>query len=196
METNELKEETKVEEPLVEEVQTETKKKLTISTKQIFIILAVAILIIIAIIIAVKMTKDNKLEEKVESLYNAMEDTSDTLDEIADTIYGNWYDYVYEEEYYSVDDALFAAFIDEADNIEKVEANDMLISNLFKEIKENNYKDKNEDVYYAMTDAYDAYKEYYEFVINVSGSFNSYSAQKEELKKEVKSYLSKFERSL
>lgn len=196
METNELNEETKVETPVAEELQPEPKKKLTISTKQIFILMAVAVLIITAVIVTVKVIKNKKIEAKVESLYNVMEDTSGILDIVADTIYCNWYDYIYEDEYYSIDEAVWMAFITEADNIDKIEANDVLIDNMFKEIKENNYKDKNEDVYYAMVDAYDSYKEYYEFVINVSGSFNSYSAQKETLKKEVKSYLNKFERSL
>lgn len=45
-------------------------------------------------------------------------------------------------------------------------------------------------------DAYDSYKEYYEFTINVSGSFKTYSEDKENKKKEVRSYLSKLERKL
>ena len=38
-----------------------------------------------------------------------------------------------------------------------------------------------------------AYNEYYEFVINVSGSFNSYSANKETLKKALSSALKNLE---
>jgi hypothetical protein len=36
-----------------------------------------------------------------------------------------------------------------------------------------------------------AYSDYYEFVVNVSGSFNSFSESKEKLKKELASALKK-----
>ena len=201
METNEINEETKVEEakmekPVMEERKTETKKKLTISTKQIFIFSVIAVAIIIIIAVGAKISKNKKMEQKVENMYNTMEETSNVINQIADTIYNEWYDYVYKDDYNTVDEALWMAFILEADNVGKAKDNDEKIDNLFQEIKESNYKNKNEDGYYAMVDAYDSYNEYYEFVINVSGSFNSYSAKKETLKKEFKSYLSKFERSL
>lgn len=125
-----------------------------------------------------------------------MKESADKLDDVADEQYQCWYGYVYNKKYSSIEAAILAAQINEAKNITTIEENDKVISNLLNELKDSNYKEKHKETYDAMLDAYDSYKEYYEFVINVSGSFNSYSAKKEELKKEVKSYLNKFERNL
>ncbi len=53
------------------------------------------------------------------------------------------------------------------------------------ELNNGNYKKKHTDTFNAVMDAYDAYKGYYEFTINVSGSFKSYSQDRKKLKIEV-----------
>jgi hypothetical protein len=71
---------------------------------------------------------------------------------------------------------------DNAENIEKIETLDAEITALFKLVKDTEQGD-------LVKDIMSAYSDYYEFVINVSGSFKSYSADKETLKKELASLL-------
>lgn len=197
--TEEVKNEEKVDLKLNEKQdipEAKAKKGFKMSKKLIGIIAGVVVLIIVGSVIAMFMSNNSNLNSKAKQIYDVMNDTSDLLDDVADEVYSCWYGYVYEKEYKSVDAALLDAYVNEADTINKIKANDVLIEDLLKQLKDKNYKNKNENAYNSMLDAYDSYKEYYEFVINVSGSFNSYSAKKEELKKEVKSYLNKFNRNL
>lgn len=63
---------------------------------------------------------------------------------------------------------------------------------LYVEIKNDKTNTKFEEQYEIMKETYEKYQEYYEFVINVSGSFNTYSESKENLKKDMKRQLNKF----
>ena len=105
------------------------------------------------------------------------------LDTVADDIYSNWYDAIYEEEFdEDINKAIAYALRDNADNLDEIEALDKEIADLFKQAKDTDNGDLVKDIMAA-------YSDYYEFVVNVSGSFKSYSADKESLKKELASLL-------
>lgn len=63
-----------------------------------------------------------------------------------------------------------------------LESNEATIQSLYKELRDSEYSSEVKDVM-------SAYSSYYEFVINVSGSFNSYSSSKETLKKDLANVL-------
>lgn len=87
-----------------------------------------------------------------------------------------WYDYVYEDKYEDVDSAIIAATDANEENIYKILENTEKLNALYKDIRDGDLK---EEVKAVMQ----AYNEYYSFVIEVSGSFNDFSANKENLKK-------------
>ena len=72
--------------------------------------------------------------------------------------------------------------MDNSENLNIIELNETEIQSLYKEVRES---DLSVEVKAVMS----AYSDYYEFVVNVSGSFKSYSADKETLKKELASAL-------
>ena len=122
----------------------------------------------------------------VEEFYELVSENKELLDIYADDIYSCWYDYVYEDEYSSVDSALIAAMADNYDNIERIEENNKKIKDLYKDAKDSDLEDEVKEVMQA-------YNEYYAFVMEVSGSFNSYSAGLEPLKKALATALRNLE---
>ena len=138
----------------------------------------------LAVILCFSMTAcGNKTTEKLTSFYDKVTESQELLDTVADDIYSNWYDAIYEDEFNeNINLAIASAQIDNEENLEKIETLDEEISAIFKEIKDSEQGDLVKDIMYA-------YSDYYEFVVNVSGSFKSYSADKESLKKELASLL-------
>ena len=123
-------------------------------------------------------------KQQLSDFYNKVKESQALLDAVADTIYSNWHSAIYEDEFgEDINMAILAAQLDHADDLTKIEALDKEISELFKEVK------NHEETGALVKDVMSAYSDYYEFVVNVSGSFNSYSADKESLKKELASLL-------
>ena len=115
--------------------------------------------------------------DTVNRFYNTVKESQENLDIIADTYYEYWYKAIYKDSYNSdINVALLMASYECKDEINKVKGNDELISIYFATAKKTRCQNQVKEV---MT----AYSEYYEFVINVSGSFSSYSRDKEIKKK-------------
>ena len=123
-------------------------------------------------------------KKKLSTFYEKVSESQELLDSVADDIYSNWYDAIYEDEFgEDINIAIAAAQIDHEEDLAKIELLDKEITELFKELK----NDKNNGS--LVKEVMSAYSDYYEFIVNVSGSFNSYSAEKETLKKELASLL-------
>lgn len=121
--------------------------------------------------------------DSTQKFYDAVYESQELMDTVADKIYSNWYDAIYEDKFSDdINIAISTAIKDNSDNITKINELDAGIAEYFKAAKESKCGDKVKAVMSAYTD-------YYEFVINVSGSFNSYSESKEKLKKELSSAL-------
>ena len=119
--------------------------------------------------------------EKTKEFHIAITTSQEALDEVADDIYTYWYNAIYKDYYSgSIDLAIYYAEQANAENITLIKSNDATIKSLYKEIKDSPLSSEIKAVM-------SAYSDYYEFVINVSGSFNSYSQNKETLKKELAS---------
>ncbi len=128
---------------------------------------------------AVPTQKDDSLER----FHEKVTESQKLLDKVADAIYSNWYDAIYKDKFSeNIDLAIASAMVDNEKNIDKIEALDEEIANLFKKVKDSEQGN-------LVKEVMSAYSDYYEFVINVSGSFKSYSADKETLKKELASLL-------
>lgn len=139
-------------------------------------------LVVVLLITALSFTacQDGK---NLQSFYNKVVESQKHLDTVADDIYSYWYDAIYEDAYYgSINIAIATALSDNSDILKKIESNDPIIQSLYKEVRDSKYSEKVQAVM-------SAYSDYYELVVNVSGSFNTYSANKEAMKKELASAL-------
>ncbi len=122
-------------------------------------------------------------ENKVQAFYDKVVESQQCLDIVADDIYSYWYDAIYEDKYNGdINKAILYAQLDNSENLAKIEANESEIQSLYKEVRDSDFS---VEVKAVMS----AYSDYYEFVVNVSGSFKTYSANKETLKKELASAL-------
>ena len=82
----------------------------------------------------------------------------------------------------SISAAIILNLLPSKRDLQRIEFLDQEITELFKKVKDGKHSE-------LVKDVMSAYSDYYEFVVNVSGSFNSYSAEKETLKKELASAL-------
>ena len=122
-------------------------------------------------------------KKNVQAFYDKVVESQQCLDIVADDIYSNWYDAIYEDEYDGdINTAIYYAQLYNSENLAIIEANESEIQALYKKVRDSDFS---AEVKAVMS----AYSDYYEFVVNVSGSFNSYSASKETLKKELASAL-------
>lgn len=121
--------------------------------------------------------------DKVGEFHTAVVQSQEYLDEIADDIYRYWYDAIYEDKYGgNITLAVYYAKQANAENLEAVETNEANIRELYKEVRDSELSTKIKAVMSAYTD-------YYEFVVNVSGSFQTYKNGKETYKKALASAL-------
>ncbi len=142
------------------------------------------LLIFISILLALNLCAcGSKEKDDLSQFYDKVSNSQELLDVVADDIYSNWYDAIYKDEFdEDINLAIAMAQLDHEADLEKIEKLDKEISTLFKRLKEH----KN---FSLIKDVMSAYSDYYEFVVNVSGSFETYSAEKEPLKKELASLL-------
>ena len=82
--------------------------------------------------------------------------------------------------------AIVSALSDNSVNVEVIKSNNDKIKDLYKKVKES-------DLELEVKEVMHAYNDYYAFVIEVSGSFESFKASKETLKKELASAIKNLE---
>ena len=160
-------------------------KKLLKNVK--FILIAILSLSVIAVSGGCELVESSKSDntEKIQEFYDKVVESQTCLDEVGDDIYSYWHAAIYKDKYLgNINYAIACAKSDNKENLEKIEENDALIKSLYKEVKDSKLSSEIKDVM-------GAYSDYYEFVVNVSGSFNSYSESSEKLKKELASSLKK-----
>lgn len=148
--------------------------------KRFFTIL-IAVICCVPLFLFGACEKEGK-EGKVQAFYDKVVESQKCLDDVADDIYSYWYDAIYKDKYSSIDTAILYAQMDNSENLAIIEANEPEIQSLYKKVRDSEFSTEIKAVM-------SAYSDYYEFVVNVSGSFNSYSANKETLKKELASAL-------
>lgn len=119
-----------------------------------------------------KATGSSVISDSDETeFYNLVRNTKTYLDAVADAIYTYWYDSVYNYKYNGdINYAIESALEDNADNIETIERNTEEIRNLYGKIKNGKLSREVKEVIRT-------YGDYRTFVLEVSGSFNTYSAE-------------------
>lgn len=128
-------------------------------------------------------SKTDNDKSDIQSFYDKVVESQPCLDALADDIYSYWYDAIYNNKYSgNINIAIASALSDNSENLAVVKANDNTIKSLYKVVKSSDFS---AEVKAVMS----SYSDYYELVVNVSGSFNSYSAEKETLKKALASAL-------
>lgn len=120
---------------------------------------------------------------KINQFYETVTQSQKCMDEVADDIYSNWYNAIYNDAFGgSINLAIYYAQTENSANLETIKSNDALIQDLYKSVRETSLSAEIKSVM-------SAYAEYYELVVNVSGSFQTYSKSKETLKKQLASAL-------
>lgn len=118
-------------------------------------------------------------QEKIAAFYETVVESQTCMNELADDIYSYWYDAIYKDKYNgSIDLAIAYALSANSVNLEMIKENEPKIQSLYKEVR-------NSELSVEIKAVMSAYSDYYEFVVNVSGSFNTYSSSMETLKKEL-----------
>ena len=121
----------------------------------------------------------------ISTYYDLVVQSQAILDKYADDIYQNWYDAIYNDKFYgSIDLAVASAESDHEDDVKFLEENDAKIEQSYKSVRDGKYAENVKSVM-------DAYSTYYEFVVNVSGSFSIFESNKETYKKQLASELKK-----
>ena len=149
--------------------------------KIVSIVFASTMLLCMLVLSSCVINSGSSVEE--QEFYNLVDETKDLLDIVADDIYSNWYDAIYKDKFNdNINLAILAAQIDNEENLATIEENTTEIKNLYKQVKEGKLNSEAKAVMQA-------YNDYYTLVVEVSGSFTSYSASKETCKKELASAL-------
>ena len=118
----------------------------------------------------------NNVSNELE-FYTLVCESQDLLDTLADAIYQNWYDCIYNDKFLEdINIAIYSAFADYEDEVNILEINNEAIKESYKAVRDGKYSSEVKAVMQS-------YNEYYSFVVDVSGSYETYSANKETYKK-------------
>lgn len=113
--------------------------------------------------------------KELRAFYDTVCNSQKILDRLADAIYQEWYGAVFSQ-FGSVSSVVSNVHKKNKDDFEKAEQLDKEIQSLFITVK-------NGPAAAQVRDVMTAYTDYYELVINISGTFASYSKNKEDYKK-------------
>lgn len=152
-------------------------------TKRLSIAIITLLFTIPLFIFAACKSNSSATNAKINQFYETVTQSQKCMDEVAEDIYSNWYNAIYNDAFGgSINLAIYYAQTDNTANLETIKNNDALINNLYKSVRETSLSVEIKSVM-------SAYAKYYELVVNVSGSFQTYSKSKETLKKQLASAL-------
>ncbi len=154
-------------------------------SKTIPIVIAAVLVVCVALGVVISgIISDKKTEEAIAAyktaaseFYSAVSSDALLLEDIGSDVVSYWHDYIYDDAYTSIESAVLMAQYDHADDISTVEENYDKITSAYKNLLElpENATSELEEIKAAVKDAYDAYVDFYETVIDVSGNYRSFS---------------------
>ncbi len=116
--------------------------------------------------------------EKIQAFYDLVTLSKKALDIVAEDVYSYWYSSIYGDAYENdIDVAINAALSDNSELISSINENDVFIVNLYKDIRDS---ELSTEIKAVMS----VYLDYYDFAINVSGSFKDFKEKIDPLQKE------------
>ncbi len=161
-------------------VDTKNKK-----SKMLPIVIAAVLAVCVALGVVISgVISDKKAEEAMAAyktaaseFYSAVSSDALLLEDIGSDIVNNWHDYIYDDAYTSIESAVLMAQIDHADDISTVKENYDKITSAYKNLLDlpENSTSELEEIKDAVKGAYDAYVDFYETVMDVSGNYRSFS---------------------
>ncbi len=135
-------------------------------TKRLSIAIITLLFTIPLFIFAACKSNSSATNAKINQFYETVTQSQKCMDEVAEDIYSNWYNAIYNDAFGgSINLAIYYAQTDNTANLETIKNNDALINNLYKSVRETSLSVEIKSVM-------SAYAEYYELVVNVSGSFH------------------------
>ena len=145
--------------------------------------IAIVIIAVVALVIGfvtnsiAQSGKITAYKESADEFYSSLLSDAALLEEIGNAEVNNWHDYIYDDAFLSIELAVLMAQADNADAMTTVEANYDGITAAYKELLylPKGADDELEEIQDAVKETYDAYVNFYETVINVSGNYESFS---------------------
>ncbi len=125
-----------------------------------------------------------KKTQEAADFYAKVEESKVIMDAVANAVLANWYDAIYEDAFNNdINEAINKALTDHEEDLKTIVLLDGEITELFKKIKD----DKTYGT--LCKNVMDAYETYYESVVKVNGSYNSFSEEIEQFETSLTSAL-------
>lgn len=146
-------------------------------------IIAIIILLLIITIISIFLWNKNKIERNKQLLYltnvslfyNSVEYNGISLENIGNNIAQYWYDYIYNNKYESIDDAVQQALIDNSEEIQSVKAEyNSIYDKYTKALTIPNDKTAYTEIKSSVKLVYSSYMQLYKLVTFPTGSYNDF----------------------
>lgn len=164
------------------------KKGNIINKKTIIIAISVLVLLVIGFVIKGNIDEKNKIQELKQSTQEykdkAFTFSFEVLSSLADIeSVGNdvktyWYDYIYNDKYSSIDDAVDKALEDNKDKVTTIKNNKETIEKDYKFLLKVPDESNSEllEIQKAVKDLYNDYYDFYDVVITPTGNYNSFTS--------------------
>lgn len=139
--------------------------------------------------IQAEKSKEKYLSD-VESFASITLNAGVTLEDISDYIQSEWYDAIYEDEYDDINDAIRVAMLVKYEEIDTAETQYNLVETSFSDVKkvpEGIEDDNIDEISDAVKDLYNLYTDYYNFAIEPTGNYTSYSERNNSITDEFSS---------
>jgi DNA-directed RNA polymerase subunit M/transcription elongation factor TFIIS len=176
----------------VKDDSNEAKEKNKNRTKNIIIIAIVSVLVIVGLVIGIIIKNNNDKQRAKEELEQAVEKYKsdaysfgyETLSSLADIesvgndVKSYWYDYIYEDKYSSINDAVDKALEKNSELIETINDEKKSIEKDYKvllNVPDENNSELNE-IKDAVKDLYNDYYDFYDVVITPTGNYTSFTS--------------------
>jgi DNA-directed RNA polymerase subunit M/transcription elongation factor TFIIS len=176
----------------VKDDSNEAKEKNKNRTKNIIIIDIVSVLVIVGLVIGIIIKNNNDKQRAKEELEQAVEKYKsdaysfgyETLSSLADIesvgndVKSYWYDYIYEDKYSSINDAVDKALEKNSELIETINDEKKSIEKDYKvllNVPDENNSELNE-IKDAVKDLYNDYYDFYDVVITPTGNYTSFTS--------------------
>lgn len=123
--------------------------------------------------------KEDETLSKLTAFHQTVLESKECLDDIGNDVYQCWYNAIFKGEYdgntsLAVADGLYS----NPENFITLDKNEQIIKTLYQEMRDTDFTAEVKAVVYA-------YYDYYDCIVNVSGSFNNFSTVKNTLQKKL-----------
>ena len=151
------------------------------------ILSVIGIVLVVAAVISYFVFQNMKVseyKENAKTFCSTVLSSAANLEGIGNEIKSEWYDYIYDSWsiYDSIDEAVAGALSNKSDEIANAKTEKIIIDGLYSKLKKPvNKSDEIEELCEAVKVLYDEYEDFYDFVTDPSGNYNSFKSKFGEL---------------